>query len=57
MATGSSSIAPSIEGIEDIDYLTNDSLFKGDLPQSHTIIGGGYSRLEIAEAYQRFGSK
>lgn len=58
IATGSSTTIPPIEGIREIDYLTNDTLFdKEDLPESLTIIGGGYIGLEIAQAYHRFGSK
>jgi mercuric reductase len=58
IATGSNTTIPPIEGLNEIDYLTNDSLFDlEDLPESLTIIGGGYIGLEIAQAYHRFGSK
>jgi mercuric reductase len=58
VATGSSATIPPIEGLHEVDYLTNDSLFDlEELPESLTIIGGGYIGLEIAQAYHRFGSK
>jgi mercuric reductase len=58
IATGSSTSFPPIEGLHEVDYLTNDSLFDlEELPESLTIIGGGYIGLEIAQAYHRFGSK
>jgi mercuric reductase len=58
VATGSSTTIPPIEGLYEVDYLTNDSLFDlEELPESLTIIGGGYIGLEIAQAYHRFGSK
>jgi mercuric reductase len=58
IATGSSPVVPPIEGINNINYYTNDSLFElEELPESLLIIGGGYIGLEIAQAYSRFGSK
>ena len=58
IAIGSSTTTPPIEGLSEIEYLTNDSLFDlEELPESLTIIGGGYIGLEIAQAYHRFGSR
>lgn len=57
IATGSSTTIPPIEGLKEVEYLTNDSLFElEELPESLTTIGGGYIGLEIAQAYHRFGS-
>ncbi|MFN6945478.1 MAG: mercury(II) reductase [Cytophagaceae bacterium] len=58
IATGSTTAIPPIEGLENISYLTNDTLFDlEELPKSLAVIGGGYIGLEIAQAYNRFGSK
>ncbi|HXH18577.1 MAG TPA: FAD-dependent oxidoreductase [Chitinophagales bacterium] len=58
IATGSTTSIPAIKGLIETCYLTNDTLFDLEqLPESLTIIGGGYIGLEIAQAYQRFGSK
>lgn len=58
IATGSSAEIPSIDGLDKVKYFTNETLFElEELPESLTIIGGGYIGLEIAQAYQRFGSQ
>lgn len=58
IATGATTSIPKIEGLDKIDFLTNVSLF--DLqqqPKSLIVLGGGYIALEIAQAYQRLGTK
>lgn len=58
IATGATTNIPEIEGLEDIGYLTNVSLFDlEEQPESITIMGAGYIGLEIAMAYNRFGTK
>ncbi len=58
IATGSSTNIPSIEGLADTGYLTNDTLFDlEEKPESMTILGAGYIGLEIATAYSRLGVK
>lgn len=58
IATGATSNVPDIEGLKDIGYLTNVSLFDlEEQPKSITIMGAGYIGLEIAMAYNRFGTK
>ncbi len=58
IATGSSNYIPDIEGINNVPFLTNESLFElEELPESMIVLGGGYIALEIAQAYQRFGTK
>ncbi len=58
IATGSSNNIPDIQGINEIKYLTNESLFElKDLPDSMIILGGSYVALEIAQAFHRFGTK
>ncbi len=58
IATGSSTNIPKIEGLKDIDYLTNVTLFDlEEKPESLTVLGAGYIGLEIATAYNRLGVK
>jgi len=58
IATGSRAFVPPIEGIKDIDYLTNESVFKQKtLPKSLIIIGGGPIGVEMAQAFMRLGSQ
>jgi len=58
IATGSTTRIPEIDGLKEAGYLTNTTLFDlEELPESLTILGAGYIGLEIAMAYNRFGSK
>lgn len=58
IATGSRARIPNIPGLEDIDYLTNETVFKlQKLPASLTIIGGGAIGLEMGQAFSRLGSR
>lgn len=58
IATGSEAFIPEIEGLQAIDYLTNESMFSlPELPQSLLILGGGAVGIEMAQAYSRLGSQ
>lgn len=58
IATGATTNIPNIEGLNDVGYLTNVSLFDlEEKPESLTIMGAGYIGLEIAMAYNRLGVK
>lgn len=58
IATGATTNIPDIDGLKDIGYLTNVSLFDlEEQPESITIMGAGYIGLEIAMAYNRLGTK
>lgn len=58
IATGASTNIPNIEGLNEVGYLTNVSLFDlEEKPESITIMGAGYIGLEIAMAYNRLGVK
>lgn len=58
IATGASTNIPDIEGLWEVGYLTNISLFDlEEKPESLTIMGAGYIGLEIAMAYSRLGVK
>jgi pyruvate/2-oxoglutarate dehydrogenase complex dihydrolipoamide dehydrogenase (E3) component len=49
---------PTFEGIEDVDYLTNETIFSLDaIPESLIICGGGAIACEMAQAFSRLGSK
>ncbi|PAQ16102.1 mercuric reductase [Bacillaceae bacterium SAOS 7] len=56
IATGSSALIPSIKGIENVDYLTNENVFLlEDLPKDLIILGAGAIGVELAQAFQRLG--
>ncbi len=58
IATGATTFIPAVNGINDIPYLTSKTLFELEQqPKSLIILGGGYIALEIAQAYQRMGTK
>ncbi|MBD3178368.1 MAG: NAD(P)/FAD-dependent oxidoreductase [Candidatus Latescibacteria bacterium] len=58
ICTGTSPAVPPIPGIEDIDYLTNETLFsQEEIPGSMVIIGGGAIGCEMAQAFSRLGSR
>ena len=56
LATGSRAKIPNINGLDKVNYLTNESLF--DLrksPRHLAIIGGGPIGVEMAQAHARLG--
>ncbi|MFA9188790.1 mercury(II) reductase [Flavobacterium magnesitis] len=58
IATGATTNIPNIEGLNEVSFLTNVSLFDlEEKPESITIMGAGYIGLEIAMAYNRLGVK
>lgn len=58
IATGSSAFVPPIPGIEDTPYLTNHTLFDlKELPERMVIVGGGPIGTEMAQAFQRIGTR
>jgi len=58
IATGASTRRPPVNGLTEVYHLNHTSLFDlEELPESLTILGGGYIASEIAQAYNRFGSK
>ncbi len=57
VATGSRPSVPNIEGLNDIDYLTSNTIWEVDeLPNSIAVIGAGAVGLEIGQALLHFGS-
>ncbi|MGL5084047.1 MAG: mercuric reductase [Microcoleaceae cyanobacterium] len=58
IATGSSPVEPSIPGLAEVGYLTNETIFSlTQCPQQLTVIGGGYIGCELAQTFQRLGSQ
>ena len=54
---GTHAAIPSVPGLEAAKPLTHVEALELDyLPQHLIVIGGGYSGLELAQAYRRFGS-
>jgi pyruvate/2-oxoglutarate dehydrogenase complex dihydrolipoamide dehydrogenase (E3) component len=58
LATGSESVTPPIEGIEEGQYWTNkEAIWKPEsVPRSIAILGTGAIGIEFAQIYARFGS-
>jgi len=63
VATGSKPTVPPIPGLDSVPYLTSDLLTSDepielwDQPRSLVIIGGGYIALELAQMFQRLGTR
>ncbi|MCO8122027.1 mercuric reductase [Stieleria sp. TO1_6] len=58
IATGARAAAPPIDGLADVDYLTNENLFSlTELPKRLGVIGAGPIGCELAQTFARFGSK
>ncbi|MCW8929816.1 MAG: FAD-dependent oxidoreductase [Gammaproteobacteria bacterium] len=58
IATGARPFVPSIEGIEDVGYLTSDNLWELEsLPKRFLILGGGPIGCELAQSFARLGSQ
>lgn len=56
--TGTRTLVPPIEGIEDVDYVdSGDWMDREDLPGHLVIVGGSYIGLEMAQLYRRMGSE
>jgi pyruvate/2-oxoglutarate dehydrogenase complex dihydrolipoamide dehydrogenase (E3) component len=58
IATGARASAPPIPGLDEIDYLTNETLFNlTAAPKSLGIIGAGPIGCEMAQSFARLGSE
>ena len=56
VATGSSPLIPTIPGLDQVDFLTNETIFDLTRKPGHlVIIGGGPIGLELAQAHRRLG--
>lgn len=57
IATGSRPRVPSLPGLSDVAFLTNETLFGLDvLPEHLLVLGGGPIGCEMAQAFRRLGS-
>ncbi len=57
VATGARAAAPPIEGLDQVEYLTNETVFTlTELPERLGIIGAGPIGCELGQAFVRFGS-
>lgn len=58
IATGSKPFIPPIEGLSSVPYWTStEALFAQELPEKMVVIGSSVIAVELAQAYQRLGTK
>jgi len=58
IATGARAAAPPIPGLDEVDYLTNETVFSlTELPDRIGIIGAGPIGCELAQTFARLGSE
>ncbi|MGB7288021.1 MAG: FAD-dependent oxidoreductase, partial [Salaquimonas sp.] len=58
VSTGSSPFVPPINGLDTVEYFTNETIFENKRKPAHLIvIGGGPIGMEMAQAHLRLGSK
>ena len=56
--TGTRTLLPPIEGLDAVDFIDSGNwLEKTELPESLAVIGGSYIGLEMAQFYNRMGSR
>ncbi|MGI9435043.1 MAG: dihydrolipoyl dehydrogenase family protein, partial [Geminicoccaceae bacterium] len=56
IATGSSAFIPPLPGLDDVPYLTNETIFSlTDAPEHLIVVGGGPIGIEMAQAHRRLG--
>lgn len=58
IAAGSRPLIPPIKGLEDVDYLTNETVLElKERPESVIIIGGGYIAVEYGHFFAAMGTE
>ncbi len=58
IAAGSRPFIPPVKGLQDIDYLTNESVLElKERPESLIIIGGGYIAVEYGHFFAAMGTR
>lgn len=57
VATGSQPVVPALDGLDDIDFWTSDTVWSMRAqPQRLVVLGGGPIGCELAQAFRRLGS-
>lgn len=58
VATGARPLVPPITGIDEVEYLTSDTIWNlRELPKKLVVLGGGPIGSEMAQAFARLGSE
>ena len=58
VASGSRALVPPIDGLADVPYLDNKTVFSmTELPEHLLVLGGGPIGVELAQAFRRLGSQ
>ncbi len=58
VATGSEPVVPPLPGLEDVDVLTNETVFQlNEAPKRLIVVGGGPIGCELSQAFRRLGSE
>jgi len=58
IATGSRAFVPPIKGLDQVPFMTNETIFDGpDLPGHLIVIGGGPIGIEMAQAHRHLGCR
>ena len=58
LTTGAQPLIPAIAGLDDVPYVTYETIFDNEvLPQTMIVVGAGPVGMELAQAYQRLGSQ
>jgi pyruvate/2-oxoglutarate dehydrogenase complex dihydrolipoamide dehydrogenase (E3) component len=58
IATGSRPAVPSVEGLREAGFITNEEIFQlKELPNRLVILGAGAIGIELGQSFARFGSK
>jgi pyruvate/2-oxoglutarate dehydrogenase complex dihydrolipoamide dehydrogenase (E3) component len=58
VATGARPAVPPINGLAEVGYLTNESVFSlTELPRRLLVLGGGPIGCELSQAFRRFGAE
>lgn len=56
--TGARPSIPTISGLRDVPFLTNESIMQlTEVPEHLLVLGGGYIGLEFGQMFRRFGSR
>jgi len=58
IASGSRPRAPDVPGLDQVPYLTNETIFElAEKPEHLVVLGGGAVGVELAQAYRRLGAQ